>query len=87
MLWEHRHPGGRQSAALGSARVGADGSVLIDWGTPFDPIIEELDAAGDRLLAISLRPSGATYRIVKYPASTFDRATLRTQAGGVLQAP
>jgi len=87
MLWERRHPAGMQSAALGSVRVGTDGAVLIDWGTPLDPIIEELDAAGNRLLAISLRPSGATYRIVKYPASTFERGTLRSLAGGVLQAP
>ena len=87
MLWERRRSDGLVSGALGSVRVGPDGAVLIDWGTPLQPMFEELDAAGDRLLAISQVPSGNSYRIVKYPASTFDRDTLRAKAGGDLDVP
>ena len=87
MLWERRHPAGLVSNGLGSVRTASDGSVLIDWGTPLQPMFEELDAAGERLLAISQVPGGSSYRIVKYPATTFDRDTLRSQAGGDLEVP
>lgn len=87
MLWERRQSAGLVSNALGSARPASDGSVLIDWGLPIQPMFEELDAAGERLLAIWQQPSGNSYRIVKYPAGTFDRDTLRGQAGGDLEVP
>jgi hypothetical protein len=87
MLWERRQSAASVSNALGSARTAADGSVLIDWGLPLQPMFEELDASGARLMAISQVPLGNSYRIVKYPAATFDRDTLRSQAGGDLEVP
>jgi hypothetical protein len=87
MLWERRQSAAAQSGALGSVRTASDGSVLIGWGTPLQPMFEELDAAGERLLAMSQVPGGNSYRIVKYSAVTFDRDTLRAQAGGDLEVP
>jgi hypothetical protein len=87
MLWERRQSAGLVSNALGSVRAASDGSVLIDWGTPRQPMFEELDANGERMLAITQLPFGSSYRIVKYPAADFDRDTLRAQAGGDLEVP
>jgi hypothetical protein len=87
MLVERRNPAGLAADALGSARFATDGSLLIGWGLPLQPMFEELDSAGGRLLAISQIPYGSSYRIVKYPVGTFNRTTLRAQAGGELQIP
>ncbi len=87
MLWERRQSAGLVSNALGSVRAASDGSVLIDWGLPLQPMFEELDANGERMLAITQLPFGSSYRIVKYPSGDFDRDTLRAQAGGDLAVP
>lgn len=84
--WEIRDVLGRNSPALGSTRVGEDGSVLIGWGF-LQPMFEEVAASGERLLAVSQLPFGNSYRIVKYPPSAFDAARLRATAGGSIPEP
>jgi hypothetical protein len=87
LLWQIDEPGGRSSMGLGSARVAADGSVLVDWGALLQPMFEEFDADGTSLLRISQLDGGSSYRIVKEPASAFSAAVLRATAGGTADAP
>jgi hypothetical protein len=92
MLWQILEPSGRTSPAQGSVRRSADGSTLIGWGV-MQPVFEEFDAAGNRLMAITQidpatgGPDGFSYRIVKYPAADFDITELRSKAGGDAEAP
>lgn len=86
MLWQLLEPAGRTSPSQGSARVTPDGSVLVAWGG-LQPMFEELDAEGNRLLAVGQLPFGRSYRIVKYPSSAFSVAELRATAGGAAEAP
>jgi hypothetical protein len=92
LLWQIDEPLGRPSPAQGSTRITPDGSILVGWGTSIQPMFEELTQSGERLMAITQQPSAASatansYRIVKYPASSFDVETLRNTAGGAVQAP
>jgi hypothetical protein len=86
MVREIRNPGGAISGALGSARLADDGSVLVNWGQ-LQPMFQEFDASNELQLSITQEPARSTYRIVKYPPSSFDRATLRVNAGGSLVEP
>jgi len=87
MLWEFRNAGPFTGDTLGSAQQAADGSVLIGWGAGIQPMIEELAPNGTRLMAISQRPGGSSYRTVKYPPADFDVNQLRATAGGSVVAP
>jgi hypothetical protein len=92
MIWQLQQPAGLESPAQGSVRRSADGSTLIGWGV-MQPVFEEFDAAGNRLMAITQidpatgGPDGFSYRIVKYPVADFDIAELRSKAGGDAEAP
>ncbi len=87
MLWEIRQPTGQIGGTLGSVRTGSDGSVLVGWGAPIQPMYEEYSSTGQLLLSID-QPGGYSYRIVKEPKSAFDATTLRGQAGhGTIAAP
>jgi len=86
LVREIRNPAGQQSGALGSARLGADGSVLVNWGG-LQPMFQEFDASNQLMLSIARDPYGASYRIVKYPASDFDVNALRANAGGTIETP
>ena len=51
-------------------------------------MMEELDANGARMLAVSDPAPGAlSYRFIKEPIATFDRAVLLQTAGGNAQPP
>ena len=87
MRWEIRERNAMMGGTLGSVREAADGSVLIGWGAPVQPLIEEYDADHELVLAITQVPFGFSYRTIKYPASTFDRTVLRNKAGGLAPGP
>ena len=92
LVREIRQPAGLPSPAQGSHRVADDGSALIGWGTSI-PNFQEYDVSGDLLLSITQLdpandlPDGFAYRIVKEPPTSFDRAELRTKAGGNAESP
>lgn len=67
---------------LGSARRQPDGSTVIGWGEGTNPWLEDLSPAGVATLRVTL-PSGViSYRGVKVPQTTWDRAVLRAASGG-----
>ena len=82
MIWEIRQPTGQNGDTLGSVRTAADGAVLVGWGAPIQPMIQEFAVDGSVQLSISQAPSGFSYRVVKEPKSAFSAAMLRSQAGG-----
>lgn len=84
LLWEIRNPGNQYGGTLGSGRQADDGSVLVNWGAPIQPIYQEFAADGTPLMSISQSPFGYSYRIVKYPKSDFDINQLRATAGGAM---
>jgi hypothetical protein len=88
MLWQRNYPDpSGLSFGLGSARRNQDGSLVISWGS-LQPLFEELDADGHRLLAITDPAPGAlAYRFIKEPSASFDRKQLLQSAGGTAQAP
>ena len=79
-------PFGLTSGSLGSARLAADGSVLMAWGS-LQPVFVEYGADGTELLRIALAGGGAPYRIVKYAPDDFDADELRATAGNTTQPP
>ena len=87
MLWQIDEPQGRSSAGLGSNRVSADGSVLVDWGGGLQPMFEEFDADHNSIMRISQIGGGNSYRIVKEPPRSFSAALLRATAGGIAEGP
>ncbi|MEY2400387.1 MAG: 5-nucleotidase, partial [Ilumatobacteraceae bacterium] len=59
MLWQRPYPVlPGLSLGLGSARLTPEGSVVISWGV-LQPLMEELDADGHRMLAVSDPAPGA----------------------------
>ena len=84
MTREIRQPSGLLSGALGSARVAADGSVLVNWGQ-LQPMFTELDAADDTLLSIT--SDVGVFRAIKVPKVTFAGDELRATTGGTLVEP
>jgi hypothetical protein len=88
MLWQRTYPNPAASSfGLGSARLNPDGSVVISWGV-LQPMLEELDADGHRMLAVTDPAPGAlSYRFIKVPIATYDRQVLLQNAGGNAQAP
>lgn len=87
LLWEIREPGGSTSGSLGSNRVAGDGSVLVNWGDPIQPMFTEYGSSREVLMTIAQVGGGRAYRVVKEPTSTFSRVVLRANAGGALEAP
>ena len=85
MLWQIIAPSGQSGGTLGSVRVQPDGSILVGWGAPLQPMFTEHDANGNLTMSITQSPSGFSYRIVKYPVTDFDAAQLRATAGGTAQ--
>lgn len=86
-LWQIVNPAPFTGDTLGSVRQAADGSVLVGWSAGLQPLIEEFDKNGNRLMAIGLPFGGNSYRTVKYPAGDFDVTALRAAAGGSVVAP
>jgi hypothetical protein len=82
MIWQIVHPSGQSGGTLGSVRPQPDGSILVGWGAPLQPMSAEYDAAGNLMLSIRQTPFGYSYRIVKYPIADFDANQLRATAGG-----
>jgi hypothetical protein len=74
------HADGVTVGTMGSARVAADGHLIIGWGAN-PPLATELDSANALVLELTA-PDGGSYRAVKEPAVSFDRATLRTNSPG-----
>ena len=87
LLWQFDEPQGRTSPAQGAARVAADGSLLVTWGS-LQPVFEEYSAAVDGVRELLLRiaqvPGGTSFRIIKHPVDAFDRDELRASTGGSL---
>jgi hypothetical protein len=89
VAWQYA-PAGPNAEDMGSFRILADGSRVIDWGQRFTdagsvahPTAVEVDLAGEELLDIDLNSTGpsVSYRTVKIPLSTFDLESLRNAAG------
>ena len=76
----YTHPDGVVVGTMGSARIGADGHLVIGWGAN-PPLATELDSSNERVLELTA-PDGGSYRVVKEPAASFDRATLRASSPG-----
>jgi hypothetical protein len=75
------------SFGLGSARQNPDGSLIISWGA-LRPLFEELDAQGQRLLAVTeAAPDALAHRFLKEPLGSYDRQVLMQFAGGDAEAP
>jgi Arylsulfotransferase (ASST) len=79
LIWHLDHPTGQGAFGLGSVSRLGDSDTLINWG-PLQPTIVEYDAANVAQLTIN-EPNGIGYRVVKEPPASFDRATLRANAG------
>jgi hypothetical protein len=73
-------PLGRSAFGLGSVQRLGDGDTLVNWG-PLQPVISQYDAANAVQLQVNQPAGGIGYRVVKEPAPSFDRATLRLLAG------
>ncbi|MEO8694001.1 MAG: arylsulfotransferase family protein [Acidimicrobiales bacterium] len=73
-------PDGGQVGTMGSVRVSTDGNVVIGWGANA-PLVTELDSTNAVVLELT-GPDGGSYRAVKEPAGSFDRATLRAMSPG-----
>ncbi len=82
MLWQIEQPNGQNGGTLGSVRIQPDGSILVGWGAPVQPMFTEYDANRKLTMSVTQTPSGFSYRIVKYPATDFDATQLRATAGG-----
>ena len=70
-----------QSFGVGSARLQADGSVLVTWGGQSSPAFTEVDATGATVLTGTFSDASFLYRVVKEPKASFDVAQLRATAG------
>ena len=87
LLWQIDAPQGVSSLGLGSNRLAADGSVLVDWGAGVQPMFEEFDDQLDAVMRITQVDGGQAYRIVKEQPSAFSASTLRATAGGFAESP
>ncbi len=85
MLWQILAPSGQSGGTLGSVRVQPDGSILVGWGAPLQPMFTEYDANRNLTMSITKTPTGFSYRIVKYPVADFDVNQLRATAGDTAQ--
>ncbi len=81
LTWSHG-AGTLKSGTLGSVRRLGDGTTMIGWGTGSAPWLEQVADDGARLLTVSAAPADVIYRAEPVPASTWDRDTLRSAAGG-----
>jgi hypothetical protein len=81
VVWQRAGQG--PSLALGSFRVEDDGSRIIGWGLSagVNPAFTEVDAAGNRLLELTLGVGDSTYRALKVPAAQLDLDLMRKTAG------
>jgi uncharacterized protein YndB with AHSA1/START domain len=79
MEWQHAGP--TSSFAMGSFRIGADGSRVIGWGLMPGGGFAEVDSHGSDLLDFAFADGNATYRAIKVPTSAFDLGVLRSTAG------
>ncbi len=87
LLWQIRAPQRVSSLGLGSNRVAADGSVLVDWGAGVQPMFEEFDDQLDAVMRITQVDGGQAYRIIKERPSAFSASVLRATAGGFAESP
>ena len=53
MLWQIIAPSGQSGGTLGSVRVQPDGSILVGWGAPLQPMFTEHDANGNLTMSIT----------------------------------
>ncbi len=68
------------SSGLGSVRRQPDGHTVVGWGDQAKPQFTEFDERGVPVLTVETADSWG-YRVVKEPATAFDRADLRATAG------
>jgi hypothetical protein len=80
LIGSYARPDGGVVGTMGSARVNADGHLVIGWGADA-PLATELDSTNHLVLELT-GPAGGSYRAVKEPVSSFDRSTLRTTSPG-----
>lgn len=74
------------AGTLGSVRRLSDGSTAIAWGTGTAPWFEQILADGTKALTISVPGGLNIYRAEPSLEAEFDRATLRSLAGGTAPA-
>jgi hypothetical protein len=80
LVWSHDAPAGVPSFGLGSVRSQPDGAYVVCWAD-HAPMMQEVDADGTVLFQITRGADVPSYRVVKEPLASFDRATLRADAG------
>jgi hypothetical protein len=69
--------------AMGSARLQADGHVVVGWGGPTSgsAALTEFDDAGHDLLDIAFPSGSMSYRAIKVPLGSLDLGFLRRSVG------
>jgi hypothetical protein len=80
LVRSYNRPDGGVVGTMGSARVGSDGHLVIGWGAN-PPLATEIDGNNAVVLELTA-PDGGSYRAIKEPAASFDRATLRMSSPG-----
>jgi hypothetical protein len=83
LVWSYRTP--FAAGTLGSVRRLADGSTVIAWGNATSPWLEQVLADGSHALTISV-DTNSIYRAEPAPEADYDRALLRSTAGGTASA-
>ena len=80
LVRSHARTDGIVVGTMGSTRLNTDGHLIVGWGAN-SPLVTELDEHDDVVLELR-GPDGGSYRAVKEPAASFDRATLRASSPG-----
>ena len=76
----YARPDGAEVGTMGSTQLTADGHLVIGWGQNA-PLMTEVDSNNKLVLELS-GPDGGSYRAVKEPLASFDRAVLRSSSPG-----
>jgi hypothetical protein len=82
VAWQYK--GWASSGDMGSFRILADGSRVIDWGFTSNHVaFTEVNVDGNDLLDFTIDRTwgGASYRTIKVPMTVFDLNVLRSSAG------
>ncbi len=79
MTWQYKYPTGINSGAMGSTRRYPDGHTVIGWGL-INQLFSDIGPWDNVTLAVTQRPIGIGYRVVKEPLTSFNSATLRANS-------
>ena len=80
LVRSYARPDGANIGTMGSVRSTAEGNLVIGWGAGL-PLVTEVDA-GNRVVLQIDGPAGGSYRSVREPSASFNRAVLRSSSPG-----